>query len=283
MGKPQPQTPDVAGTNVLRTIGAQGPAALNAFSADQTNIAQNQLAADQAVSPGYAQLNYNILSQYGPQMAALGNQLSSQMALGGNQAIANAAGSPAGQQMVSLADQYQKQLDPNAYAVRNAAGQGLTSLIGAMDPTKLSGSELANVQRGIAQQPGALTPSATNTVQNAMTFGNALQQKQANYANIVGQATSAIPNLASGLNGFGLATAGVNRSNPGLSAYQGPTQNAGGGLLQAGMQTMAGAASGAFQQGQQKQQGLLGQLGGLFGGGSNSTFSGIGSALNSIF
>lgn len=160
---------------IIDVLNSQGP-----------KTAQAQLGTQQAVQPGYADL-YNA------------NQLASA------QTEANVAGGP-GAQLVSLADKYQQQLDPQYYAARGNLGNAINTYLTSYDPTKLTPTEEAQISRGINATTGPVTPSNMNTIRNAQTFGSAGTQRWQNFGDAITKASTALPQLRSGMNGFNIAT-----------------------------------------------------------------------------
>lgn len=195
---------------------------ISAILGQQQGVAQGQLAADQAVSPGYAALQDALYKTYGTSMNKTGADIANSNRATNYQGLNQLAGQGgAGANLVTLADQLQHQLDPNFYKGADAVGKGISSLLGGMDPNQLSGSELATVQRGLAQQPGSFTPSTLSTIQNASQFGNALAQKQARFGQAISQAAGALPSIRSGMSGIGIATGAQTPQNTGDSRFFG--------------------------------------------------------------
>src|SRR5579862_1252439 len=187
---------------IFGSLIQNAPAAISAINNTLGGTAQSQLAAQQAVEPGYESL-YN----------------QNQQATAATQA--GVVAGPAGQSLVSSADKYQQQLDPQYYAQRNAISDALTKYLSSYSPTQLTPTENAEIARGINATTGPITPSAQNTIKNAQTFGAAGTQRWQNFGNAITQAANALPQLRSGISGFNVASS--TGSNPGAANA---TQNA---------------------------------------------------------
>lgn len=169
--------------NILKT---QAPGAIEAIAKTLTPMVQQQVAAEQAVAPEYQELYKQ------NQLAAAGTE-------------ADVVEGP-GQRLVSAADKYQQQLDPEFYKSRGLVSDALGTYLGAYSPTELSPTELAQISRGINATTGPVTPSAMNTIRNAQVFGDAGTKRWQNFGDAVTRAASVIPSLKSGLTGFDIAT-----------------------------------------------------------------------------
>jgi len=89
----------------------------------------------------------------------------------------------------------------------------LQALLGSMDPTKLSGSEMANVERGLGRMGiGVGRTGEMDKYKAALTFGDALAKKKAALAQALGQTASIVPSFGT-------------RYNPAVVAGQGGVAN----------------------------------------------------------
>lgn len=185
MGDAAPSTGSQA-RQILQSLQLYAPDAIKAISGTLGGTAQAQLAAQQGVEPGYENLyNQN-------QLAAANTE-------------ANVAEGP-GQRLVTAADTYQKQLDPEYYKQRVAINDALNKYLGSYSPTELTPTEIASISRGINATTGPITPSATNTIKNAQVFGEAGTNRWKNFGDAVTKAASVLPTLRSGISGFNVAT-----------------------------------------------------------------------------
>ena len=215
-----PNTTELS-AEMLQSLAAYAPAAIKAISATAPGTAQDTLAAQQAVAPGYAALQNQISGQYGPEAARIGVNLNDITQKGAAQTELDLARGP-GDQLVNQALLEQHKLDPEYYKSRALVSDALNKYLTSYDPNKLTGSELEQINRGISGREGPLTPSALNTVKNAQTFGNAATQRWQNFGNAVAQGASMLPGFKSGLTGFEIATRRPLTSNVGTDRLSTP-------------------------------------------------------------
>jgi hypothetical protein len=178
-----------------------------------------QLSAAQATSPAYAQLMSQLYAQYAPQLAATGSQVGQQIQqsqAGANAAVANSSQGQAALQAAINAD---KTANPQFYATRDLESSRLNDLMSSIDLSgKLSGSETRQIGQSLAQQNNQTgtvnTPSALNTTSNAMTYGNAVYQRQeqakSDLSGALGQASNFLPVSKSSVDSWNAATGGSN-------------------------------------------------------------------------
>lgn len=172
-------------------------------------------------TPRQNALDYQQYAQYAPLFSQLGSQLQGQE-VSNNLSLLQGQG----QDLIRAAQSAEDLASPDYAKSRTAANQGFQSLIGGMDPNKLSGAELANTERGInrlnARTGNLNTGDATTTAANAMQFGGALDAKRQNFAN----ALNLFPGLAgaskSNLDTFSIGTGKGAGTNAGLQQYAGP-------------------------------------------------------------
>lgn len=187
-------------------------------------------------TPRQNQLDYSQFAQFAPLFSQVGSQLQGQE-VGNNLSLLQGQG----RDLVGAAQGLEDLASPDYAKSRTAANQGFQSLIGGMDPNKLSGSEMANVERGVnrlnARTGNLNTADSTSTTANAMTFGSALDAKRQSF----GQALNLFPGLAgasrSNLDTFSIGTGKGAGANVGLQQFGGPQTkfDAQGADLQAGM------------------------------------------------
>jgi hypothetical protein len=88
-------------------------------------------------------------------------------------------------------------LDPS----QKQQAASLQALLGSMDPTKLSGSEMTNVERGLGRMGiGVGRTAEMDKYKAALTFGDALAQKQDRLAQALGQTASIVPSFGTKYN-----------------------------------------------------------------------------------
>lgn len=192
---------------------------------------QAKLATAQVTDPGYLALQDALYKQYGPSLAATGNQINAQNALAQAESDLAVVSGP-GRELAKQALETQKIADPEYYASRAAVSNKLNQLVNSYDPTGLSESERANVERAANQDQirrGTFnTPSQTSTIENAMQFGDALDKKKSTLAQVLGIASGAVPNLKSNVDAYQVATGKPSAANLGDSKFIGANKNVGG-------------------------------------------------------
>lgn len=185
MGDDTPSTGSSA-RQILGALQMYAPDAIKAISATLPDTAKQELAAAEAVEPGYE----NLYRQN--QLATAGTE-------------ADVIEGP-GQRLVTAADKYQRQLDPEYYAQRSLMNESLNKYLGGYDPYNLSPTEEAQISRGLGASGMNQQPSAMNTVRAAQVFGDAGTKRWQNFGDAITKAAASIPALKSGLNGFDIAS-----------------------------------------------------------------------------
>lgn len=221
----------------LSALKQYGPEAIQAITGAQVGAAKNQLAADQAYIPGQAQLQTDVYAAQAPRLNQIGAEIDRSNQLAGaetqNQLITGAGGDAA-----LAADALQRKLDPGFYTNRDEISGGISKLLGSMDPSKLSGSEQAAVERGLGRTEGYFTPSALTTARNAMTFGDQLANKQSRFGQAISTAAGSLPTLKSGISGYQVATGKTPGPNTGDARFSGVQSGVGSNGLQVGSDFM---------------------------------------------
>lgn len=206
------------------------PALLQTTANSTLPVGQTTQNAQNVLSPQQQQLQSQLFSQYAPGLYNTGNTLNNITNTGG---VANASNLLNGQggQLVNQAISADQTANPEYYATRAATGSAINNLLGSINLNGLSGSERSEVERSLNQQNARggniNVPSATNTVQNAMTYGSALQTKRNALSSAIQTATSFLPSSQSGVNSFAIGTGqSTAQNNPGQSQFLGIGDNA---------------------------------------------------------
>lgn len=220
-GDPAPASTSESTSEMLKAYTEQLPALMRVTNEQLTPTAQAQLAAAQATSPGYNELQQQLYSTYAPQLAATQSQIDSQVAAAQRASeLAQVTGT--GTELVKAADALQRQIDPEYYATRAAVSDALAKqLIGG-----LTGGESEAIQRGINQnnvRSGITAPSGETAVAAGMQYGNAANNK---LTQALATATGALPTMRSNIDALTTAT-GRSSGNAGTQQYQGINQNTG--------------------------------------------------------
>lgn len=226
--------------DVLQAMEGLLPGVINAISREQPGVAELQAKTDAAVSPIYAKTQADIYDTEGRRLNQIGQELetSNQLAASAREKqIADTYGTD----LVSAADRLNRILDPEFYKNRTEVSDGISRSLASQDPSKLTDAELESIRRGVAQQGNVNPNSTANTAANAMTFGQALQQKQALFNQTLGTAAGALPSTRTGVNAFEIATRRALTPNTGDSKFVGVQQNTGQNAWQTGNQFMNAA------------------------------------------
>lgn len=173
---PAPTVNESAASSMQAMVNAL-PQYFQNLNPQLTPYAQAQAGAAQAVSPQLAQLQADIYRQTGPQLAETSQQIDQANKLAGAQGDLATIQGPGGQSALAL-QEVSKQLDPEFYNVRAAAGNNLMQLL---QPGLSPAEEEAvarSVMKGNVARGWDNVPSATSTVSNAMQFGNAARERQ---------------------------------------------------------------------------------------------------------
>ena len=96
---------------------------------------------------------------------------------------------------------FERTLSPEVQGTQQQAAQSFQQLLAAQDPTKLSGSEMSNVERGLGRMGiGVGRTAEMDKYKAAMTFGDALAQKQQRLGQALGQTSNVVNSLKSNVN-----------------------------------------------------------------------------------
>jgi hypothetical protein len=231
--------------SVLKAMQTNMPGVIRAITKEQPFVAQTQAEIDRDVSPIYAESNTQLYDKYGRRINEIGAEIETANQLAASERekmIAEGAGAD----LVGLADKFQRQLDPEFYKTRETVSNAQNRLIDSMDPTGLSPTERAEIERAIGRSGAANPNDAQSTVANAAAFGSALTQKQANFSNVVNQAAQTLPATRSGISGFEVATRRALVPNTGDARFTGTQMNTGQNAWQTGNNVMQQA--GALEQ-----------------------------------
>lgn len=220
-----PKTPNAAQslTDIVRGMVKNYPQIIDLVNQSVAPTAQAQLGADTSVAPGYAQLNQDLLKNYGPETNRIGSEISGQNELASARNDAATLAGP-GRDVTTNALANAQIADPEYYQARQLGGNKLAELFGSLDlQPGLSGSERREVGGSLARDNAAAgtsdVPTTTGTVSNAMQFGqagaNRMAQKQDAFGKALSQVTSFLPNAKSGVDTFKQATGKAGMPNAG--------------------------------------------------------------------
>lgn len=182
-------------------------------------LEQARINASRAITPQENQLALDTYRQFGPILNQIGNQISrdNQLAAVGSDAATLAKANETG--LVDAALALQRKADPEFYKMREALGRQGTSLLESFGGAGLSGSESEEIARGLNRTnvAGGVNDigSPTAAIRNAMTFGQAGQNRRNSLAQALATTSQAMQGTKSGFDPFQVAT--------GRSAFSGNT------------------------------------------------------------
>jgi len=184
------------------------PAYLQTLINEVPGFEQQMLGAESVLKPQQYALEESLFEHFGPRFAEIGTGIQTQAAMDQAAAETEIFRGPGGE-LLSEAQAAQIGIDPEYYRARVAAGLKLEDLIGAIDPTQLSGSERAETERSLNrfyEDRGInRVPSSTGAIEAGQTFGNRLQGKQMQVAQILSTVPQQLRGLQSGVDALSVA------------------------------------------------------------------------------
>lgn len=211
---------------VMRNLGD----IIGAINKQALPTAQTELAVQQAISDPENALMLQQAQKYLPLFQSLGNTLNAN-ALANEVNLLKGSGSDylkAGYDAAQI-------FDKPYYDTRQLTADKLGVLLGSIDLSGgLSGTERDEIAKGLARegsQRGTLNaPSNSDTVANAMVYGQAANQRQqqakSNLAQALQLSTNFLPTAQTGVNPFATVSAGTttsNANNQGVGLFRGIT------------------------------------------------------------
>lgn len=221
---------------IMRALTENLPAYMQVQNAQVGPQSQAQLDVAKNISPQYQQLMADLYKQFAPQLAQTGTQVDNISRTGAAKTDLDILKGSGGE-LVTQAQALDKQLNPEYYKTRELQGQKLGELLGSINLNNANPEAERLINQENQRSGNAGTPSATNTVSNALSFGDQLEKRRASLGNALNTATSFLqpsqgqfnpvqtalnrPSTNTGVSQFGGVT------NPSNQAYQ-----SGGQLLQ---------------------------------------------------
>lgn len=204
---------------MLQALTQNLPGLMQVVNSQVAPAAQAQLAADQSVSPGYANLQAQIYDTAGRAINNTGNQIQDANALAAaNRDLTTLTTS--GVPLMQAVNAAQQVADPEYYANRAKLGAGIGALLDA--GASLTPGEMSQIERGNARTQTASgtlnSPSATAIAANALTYGKAGSDK---FNNALQMATQALPALKSGFDAYQITTGKSGTPNTGDAKFMG--------------------------------------------------------------
>lgn len=205
--------------DILKAMQSYFPGTLEAIRGTYGPQAKAEFDVTKEYTPKYAELTYDTLSGPGRKLSELGRELSKEEQLGAGQTeaeIARTVGPKLAQAVVDL----QSIVDPEFMGGRQTLGKAIDKSLTAVDPNKLTAQEMESIASGLART-GNYVPSAMETARNAMTFGDALAKRRAEYNQAITTAAGALPSTRLGVTGFEAGTKRTLTPNFGQQQYTG--------------------------------------------------------------
>lgn len=185
------------------------------------------LAAQERAQAG---VDYQLANQYAPQYIALETALQNQYGpgLAAAEAQSNAVtGNAAAKLEQALISQYgpvtarailatQQAADPSGTAAKGRLEGLFNTYVSNLSP-ELNGSEIAGINRSLAQQNPYQVGSQLETIKNAQTFGDKGTAKLAAFGEGAARAASLLPAVSTGVQPFNVSTLGRGATDSSLS------------------------------------------------------------------
>lgn len=227
--------------------------ALMPYLSDTINqtILPNELAkyqASAATSGPYMALMTQLYNTYGPQLNAIGNEIARRNALSQAETDKEVMQGP-GKDLVTGAYDLAQVFDKPYYDTRQTTANSIANLLNSIDLSgNLSDAERSEIDKGLARQNiqsgTAFSPSQTNTVANAMTYGQqAFQRKQTaqdSLSKAIAASSAFLPAAKSGVDVFQVATGRSSQPNSGNSLFGGVRETGNNASASMGSQLLGG-------------------------------------------
>lgn len=242
MGDDGGKSPQEGVGDVVQALQKHLPNLVSAITGTYDTAGKAEVDLARKYSPEIAKIQADVLGKEGKDLARIGREISTDEQRAAADVEAEIAGG-AGQKITESTRKAAETLDPEFYKTAPLLSASMAKLLD-FDPNKLSRGEEESVARGLGRT-STFVPSAMETAKGAMTFGDALTKRRANYGNAVTQAAAGMPALKSGINPAETTSRRAVLPNAGLSAYTGiqspglqAANNASSGLLGTGTTAM---------------------------------------------
>ena len=232
--------------STIQALASNLPALMQAYSKEVGPTAQAQYNSQAQTSPEYAQLMSQLYKQYAPDLAKTGSEIDNSTRLASAKTDADIL-KGSGADLARTYSGIDRELNPEYYKTRELESSKLGELLGSINLNDSNPEAERLINQENARSGNTGNTSATNTVSNALDFGNAKLARTQTLSNAIGQATNFLQPSSNAQ--FNPATTILNRptSNTGTSQFTGITPqsntaySAGEGLLNnvAGFQNTA--------------------------------------------
>ena len=219
-GKGRPYNTDESSQEIIQAINAYLPEVMQAIRGQYDQQAGAEVGVAEKYSPKIADIASKLLGDYGEKFAAEGRDISKAEQLSAadtEAAIMEGAGGRTARAGLAL----QKEADPEAFRNREMLMSELDTAFGALGgPDKLSAGEEEGIARTLGRSNWGVN-SPGQSYLGAMTVGDNLARRRAEYNNLINLRNSVAPNLTSGIDMSALAGRRTVMPNFGLSQYTG--------------------------------------------------------------
>ena len=197
------------------------PGILQAIQTAVPALAKTQLQAEQETSPAYNELLASLYEKYGPRLAAAGSGIEAQQrkSTGATDVeLLRGSGAEAGR----TAEELNKEFNPEYYASRKTAADKLGELLGSINLGNANPEAERLISQENARTGNVAQPSQTNTISNALSFGNELQKRRNALGSALNIASGFLPTSQSNVGiGFAGGTAGRTPTGTGVNQFAG--------------------------------------------------------------
>jgi hypothetical protein len=188
-GDPAPQP---VAESTRESLAAMTSALPGYGQAARSEMLPNELAklnTAQQISPAYAAMINQLYGQYGPELNRIGQFIERDNRLASADADADILAGP-GRRMTEEAQKLDEQLNKEFYDARRSGGKTLVDLLGSINLDRPDVEAERLIGRENARSGNLATPSATNTLANALQFGNEQMKRQGMAGNAVNAASN---------------------------------------------------------------------------------------------
>lgn len=244
MADPKAQSGTRLSSDVINNVIQNLPAYMNTVNAQLQPQAESELKTAQAVSPAYQELLTGLYEKFAPRLATAGanvEKISRTGAAETDKALLAGAGGDTARTLSSL----DRQLNPEYYATRAAGSKKLGELLSSINLNDANPEAERLISQENARSGNLTTPSATNTVSNALSFGNELQKRRDALGSAINSASGFLQPASGTFNTAGV-TLNRGATNTGLTEFGGTTKTNNAALGAAN--TLTGTASGLVGQ-----------------------------------
>lgn len=186
---PPAQAPGETTGQSISELAANLPALMQAYNGQVGATTAAQENASSAVSPQYEQLMSDLYKQFAPGLAATGSQIDNQTRTATANTDASLLAGP-GANIATTTDAIDRANNPEYYTARAQAGSSLGQLLNSinLNNPNIEAERQINQEN---QRSGNTAPnSATNTVSNALSFGDQNLKRVSALGSAIGTATN---------------------------------------------------------------------------------------------